>query len=256
MQIKVFLSLLTLLIVTFPAFCFAETQGDEARSFANVIVNHIHNRFDRSNVRAAIELRSESEIQLAFRSRNLDSVIENGFLNIHQIKNESRAAELPIRLQVEDVLAGQKIPPTDIGLSIRPKSAYLGFKKKIAGYRYGCCYGDIVAVFDSPEVKSRTTYTPFDSLRASTYGDAKTLNDRFDEIPNFEGYWEAQIWGPISVTDVSYFLVNCFSGLAELPRVNPVTIAKLKSTGKGVFECIHTSPESAAGEGLYPSHQY
>jgi hypothetical protein len=127
-------------------------------------------------------------------------------------------------------------------------------------------YGNVIAVFKD-EVKNRTTFTPVDSLNGN-YG----LDDRIgagrvqaytfkyrsntplpktpDPTDDRLDYWEAQVWGKLSVRDVSYFLVSCPGDEA----IADDAFESLKSTGVPIYQCEFVDDHShfEKGNQIFP----
>lgn len=206
-----------------------------------------------------MDIWNESEIQLAFKSQYIDSIVTRGFLNLHQTGHSNSVTAYEKRIMVENLISGIQLPAGEPSDTIRPKYAFLGFSKQVEGFfpQYAP-YGDIIAVFRSERVKQRTTYTPFDSFGVIRNGDARTLRDRPGRRDQLRAgaYIEAQIWGPLMVSDVNYFLVNCFTDRGEYPRVTQEAIRKLVRTNIPVFECNRKRAAEHGWNALLPGHRY
>lgn len=158
-------------------------------------------------------------------------------------------------------MAGRELESaTDTMKKVLPKYAFWvptggAAEEERLGNKYMSQYGNVFAVL-KPHVKDRATFTPFDSL-VGYYG----LNYSGELHPHVrtpknppadsleirkkkgwtEMYWEAQVWGELTVqSDVDYFLWSCWNS----PRDQPELLAKLKATGKPVYECMKSADPS------------
>ncbi|MGZ3693824.1 MAG: hypothetical protein ACXWQO_06460 [Bdellovibrionota bacterium] len=197
---------------------------------------------------------NDTEIQLAFQERTFDAILKNGFLNQHQIYDSGGNLEPNNRAYEENRQIGfkleEKYEKWNYGANVnkvRPKYGYYGLQTGSLDdhpiqSRHGINkrYGNVFAVFNS-DVKDRTTFT-FDDSLDRMYGKEDMHTARFKtekplkklERESEPTYVEAQIWGELGIKDVNHFLVNC----EGWPKVSDATIAKLKSTGKPVQECL------------------
>lgn len=190
---------------------------------------------------------SDTDLMLFFREDAFDSIVNNGFLNIHQIGRTNGDSTPPARAQLEDFLTGltietggygshirntliaevtkgrldgAKIPTrkrellrTDPYNYLRPKSTYLVVRDRsinIGNVVFRNQYGHIGAVLKD-EVKSRSTWTPTDSLAAAPK-DLFTFDDRPVEVKAYgdkevKYYFEAQVWGALNISHVETWIV-------------------------------------------------
>lgn len=199
---------------------------------------------------AAYDYYRDSEIQLAFESKILDLIAKNGFLNTHQVKKKGGFYQ-EARTKAEDGFLGYHLNSPEKSAELRPKSAYFSLTAgrpeqhplaAAQGLKVG--YGDVLAVFKD-HVKDRTTFTTGDSIGRQRTG-VRTLRFRSREALKYEGpaglnYFEAQVWGPLTLKDVSHFLVKCVNTHADVgSKGYPLPdelVEKMKSWGIPVFEC-------------------
>lgn len=186
-----------------------------------------------------------TDIMMFFREENFMQILEKGFLNYHQVgftRGDSttggRASQEDFLVQavVEkggyDSFIRQKLmelyeqgkmdqKPKVMRESrlqspfnrIRPKYAYLFINDKtvdIGETVFRSQYGHYGAVFKD-EVKSRSTWTPTDSLGAKP-SDMFTFQDQMVDVKahgdrDVKYYFEAQIWGDLKLSDVAYWLL-------------------------------------------------
>jgi len=179
--------------------------------------------------------------QLNFDARYLESTIVSGFLNQHQTGSSSVFYAPEIRERIENSLADVLLEPTyttdrkAVVHELRPKYAYGTFKSFHPGlttYLPRGGYGNVLAVFKD-EVKKRISLTSGDSLNmglGSTnfwYDPTTGTSFKLDQTANGRrislyylkkdfnfpkrtgNYYEMQIFGPLKIEHVAYFLVNC-----------------------------------------------
>ena len=165
----------------------------------------------------------QTESIIAFSSKNIDSIIKNGFLNQFTLGTKPRYENyMQNRVLTENYLSGVNLSATfEIGSTpenlVRPKYAHGIFRSagtaRIRNY-LDFSYGDTYAVLKD-SVKKRTTLTNYDSLAGvvSQIPNFKVISmyqssNKF-EFPALQSYYETQIWGPVAITDVAYFLIGC-----------------------------------------------
>ncbi len=194
---------------------------------------------------------SQSEIQLYFPAENVEKIVStNSFLNLHQVPSiQGYDTRTTFRDQIEQSLARLRLskeksndPDSPVN-KLRPKSAVLEFRlpaDQMPVTRGGKRFGELVAVLKD-DVKRRTTYTPYDSgaIFSSPYTTADRLrkevrpllaSDYFFRPLHPSEYFEAQVWGELSLSDVKEFLVpKGFGGDA---------LSKLRETGIPIFQYV------------------
>lgn len=221
-------------------------SATDTRTVGENLANHVFNKNDTESAKGEVEydFLKKSELLLIFRSEHLNSILSNGFLNIHDTQVSSLTfpivlEELPEqRAKHEDTLLGLKIEPSYIFKAgnpknkIRPKYALLQLTEPIELGKWqttGSMYGDLIAVL-KPETKRRATWTYGDSLankklRPSSFY-RKSIQPQVS-LGN-QNYMEAQIWGELDIRDVSHFLVDSAT-------VSDETFERLKSTGLPIY---------------------
>lgn len=242
-------------------------SNSNTKELAKALVDRIRQR-DRAekntdanrNSDNSISPYRDTEVQLFFSTAVIRYLKEKGFLNIHQVRNKTPQAES--RRKREDELIGLELPSNlspDLQAKVnelRPKSANLSltFPKfwgntdldDSAILKWG--YGPFIAVMKN-EVKGRATWTPSDShgrrdkarsFDAPFRSDEQLSSDRSvesqrggafgDEAPTppAKPYFEAQIWGPVGLSDVSHFLVP--------PNTPAETLIALKELGQPIYQ--------------------
>jgi hypothetical protein len=189
---------------------------------AKSVIGRIRERELKPNCQS-FDYRNNSIIQMRFSAAHIASLPTSGFLNVHQIRNQSIQKQENARQRdlVESSLARvrfENLPyvyqPDKESNFLRPKYAYMGFRQDF-GYNKSSDffdYGNVVAVFKD-EVKDRATFSVTDSL-AHWASQGVVHNYSFDycetaELRRTGPYWETQIFGPLTLDDVEYFMVNC-----------------------------------------------
>jgi hypothetical protein len=201
-----------------------------------------------------------------FHSQNFDKIIKNGFLNQHQTGTSGGLVgeEIPQRrAHAEDSILGLKIEKTynaeltNPWHELRPKYAYYtlpNYSASMDAQTYTWRYGDTIAVLKRNILK-RTTFSngdSLDALHAFKIHRGESGNDvRFHSSSSVlapetsfrsNSYYEAQVWGKITITDVDYFLVNCLGNTDNFATTEwPMLIAaKLKENGTRVpiYRCL------------------
>lgn len=243
---------------TVPADVYTKYSPD---LIAASLVARLHNA-DESKDNAehpVYDYKADTMIQMKFNASNIGPIKKtDGFLNQHQIDHSDGDLEPGRRAEIENTLirmrlesnykTGIKNPVNDV----RPKYSFLTFQKDTNGQQRGHFsrqYGNVVAVFKD-EIKDRATFTAVDSLDGDmdsngniVYGRvaAHTFDyrstQRLNKIPdpNQDGgdYWEAQMWGNVSLHDVNYFLIDC---PGDAP-VQAASLTQLKATGIPIYKC-------------------
>lgn len=238
-----------------------------ARVIAASLVERFHERNEAHGAaRPAYDYMRDTMIQMRFKQEYIGSIITRGFLNQHITGTTQGYKGGETRAQVEDDLIGVHLESTyqggnDAVNTVRPKYAFLAFPADDSDGDYASqflsAYGSVIAVFKS-SVKSRATFTSADSLNRDT-DDSISLtpgairaHSFFDRpaaaVPRFAGddnYWEAQIWGPLTIQDVAYFLVNCDGEEA----ITDENLTLLKTTKIPVFNCVIADDKSHFAKG-------
>ena len=204
---------------------------------------------------------NNSKIQMLFSSRNIEGILQKGFLNSHQT-GTGAGAYYQNEQKMMSIENFGRDPNTLFNLNLVVcKYAYLGLTKespKIWRTRLDPnLYGNVVAVFKD-SIKKRTTFTPGNSQMIPESArplDYKT-NEPFPEPHYGKGvwghHWEAQIWGRLTVDDVDYFMINCpFLKKAQgwhTENLPAERIEALAKAGKPIFQCENDAQESK----MYP----
>lgn len=206
---------------------------------------------------AAYDYFGDTEIQLAFKEKNLESIIERGFLNTFQVPKAMEAYRRA-RAKLDDGFLGyhldKSFPPENSG-EVHPKSAFLSLNaggpeshpfaaEGSSAKGVGLGYGNIIAVLNN-DVKDRTTFTMGDSTAAHSKRMVRTLRFKspvaLKMIPH-QDYIEAQVWGPVAVTDVQHFLANCESNKETMFGASLLITNESKERIKRLkiplFECV------------------
>lgn len=226
----------------------------------------------------------DSEVQLSFSEKIIDSVAQIGFLNVHQksvlFPSDISKAESKQRAPAEDDFVGYRLEassPPRISAELRPKSAYLSLQAgKLENNPLNKAgpgdnslgiggYGNILAVFKD-DVKNRTTFTMGDSLlsfpsepevRTLWFRSSKPLEMKHEGGP----YIEAQVWGPLGFDDVDHFIVNCEARSVfgdEIGQVSPAGLEELEKHHIPIFDCAEDKVDGRLirireGKQIYPS---
>lgn len=187
----------------------------------------------------------EVELVCAFPEQYLDSLFKNGQLNLHQVGHTRGVCEPALRAHAEDYMIGIHLESKydDNRESrlhyLRPKYAYLHFLKP-CGIKVNPArllqYGQVLIVYNDA-VKMRSSYTYGDSLASYCEPWAITMHP-LDPVPltllsppgKYDKpicrFVEAQIWGPIDLSDIKEF---------RIPKERKDLLEKLSATGKPVF---------------------
>lgn len=182
----------------------------------------------------------------------LAAFIEQGQLNVHQTGHTGGACEPAVRASAEDLMIGIRLEAAYSRKAkapihyLRPKYGFVHFLDKAPVYvnpnRF-LRYGEVMLVYKN-QVKLRTTYTYGDSL--ISYCEPGVIDRHsLEPVPltylcppksqyRSVRYVEAQIWGPIDLSDISEFRV---------PAKRKDLAERLKSTGKPVFAYDRDSME-------------
>lgn len=212
----------------------------------------------------AFDYYRDTEIQMAFPSDAIESIMRYGYLNVFQSRRSTGAPILRLRREAEDILAdvmivegGHPSGGRDAPINkLRPKYAYLALKAPFDRPGRATVTGDHGNVFlvlkDS--IKDRTTFTPFDSFRILRDEEGSDERERHTlfyrpktlALPRIgDGYWEAQVWGEILPKDFDHFLVRCLG--TTIPEAD---LRELIATGIPVYECGEPYPGGALRAGV------
>ncbi|MBK7890671.1 MAG: hypothetical protein IPJ84_07450 [Bdellovibrionales bacterium] len=205
------------------------------------------NRRIRRSGRNSFRPSTETDLMLFFREDSVDSIIKDGFLNIHQVGHTNGDSTPSARAQLENYLTGITVESGGYGSHmrdtlikeasrgslegakistrrreltrkdpynrLRPKSAYLVVRSRsidIGNVVFRNQYGHYGAVLKE-EVQPRSTWTPTDSLAASP-NDIFVFDNQPVEIKAYgdkevKYYFEAQVWGTLDLSHVAYWIV-------------------------------------------------
>ena len=186
------------------------------------------------------DFRKDSEIQLLFQDKYFHSIRKSCFKNQHQTNTSGGALAKKQRMEAEDTLSGLKIKgskdPKSIANRVRPKYAFLTLTKPMVDVPenfYAFSYGNIFAVFKD-DVKERSTFTTMDSLDIPDIGKSFNVQSDYKDLRKGKyAYWEAQLWGDVCFSDVSYFLIDCPGASSVASKV----LSEIKQTGIPVYDC-------------------
>jgi hypothetical protein len=195
----------------------------------------------------SFDLYKSTQIQIAFKLKNFESIMKSGFLNQYQTGTSNAFYGPELRTPAENELVNAQLEPASSGpdsvvSSLRPKYAFFAPTEPSDFFTesgYAIKYGEIIAVFKD-RLKSRATFSPDDSLDALSRGftlPLLTFKENMHMPFKREGrFYEAQVWGPISFSDVKYLLVNCpGQGNVEVDKM--INIMKAAGSQTPVFSC-------------------
>ncbi len=239
----------------------------DSRQIARTLVARLARSRDQTTQESSsyYDFKNGTSIKMLFDQSILGNIISKGFLNSHQVPHASMNYNPSDMLNIESreigmIISGYEAhsPKQASTLSeVLPKYAYLSMDNpnpRVWKSRLDKRYGDIAVVFKD-EIKDRTTFTAGNSWseaeKAHTL-DYKT-NHAFPEPdyaylregPVWGHQWEAQIWGALDLSDVSYFMVNC-SGNKKITKEN---LQLLKTTGIPIYKCEVDSDNSRMDRG-------
>lgn len=239
----------------------------DSRLIGASIVTRLHERHEHqsSDHHPEFDYRRDGVIQMAFHPEFIDHHAQYGFQNQHQIMQSDGTMDGALRARVEDVIATVQLEQryhwgwqSKVN-EVRPKYSFLDFLNNDDGQHAlfefpvfeedaAAQYGDVIAVLKD-EVKDRTTFTTSDSLVLDDNGNGALEKGRY--TMHYRGaqglkkaeealYWEAQIWGSITLADVEMFLINC-------PRHSSLKepfLTKLRETGVPMANCRDSADKS------------
>lgn len=174
---------------------------------------------------AIVDMSNDVDIVLHFWPRDLQSIIEKGFINLHQKGTSNGNRDIKRRLKIEDANIGLQLGSNLKAIQLRPKSAFLNIRAdvdigEVMAEDLISQFGEIGAVMKS-EVKRRSLWVASDSFKFG-YERSKTLDVSFQKIMHFMGtffrgklpkrikerYFETLILGELSLDDVDHFVVS------------------------------------------------
>lgn len=197
-----------------------------------------------------VNLFEDLQIVMEFPSKYLSNIMKEGFKNLHQTSHSSAFKDAEMRLKRESLFFKFKFTKgkhRDKIHEILPKYAYAipVSDKSDLGPSYMAGYADLIAIFKN-RVKLFSTLTNDDSLFGPGAWGLMDFNGKAGFLPpltftalnadcrafrneclkntNDKGYLEAQIWGPLSWSDVDYIVVGCYqSNLSEASIVKTIS---------------------------------
>lgn len=196
-----------------------------------------------------------SEIKQIFPSKYIDSIIKNGFMNSYQTGHSGGAPERPL---IESMLINATInirAQHEKLFELLPKYALFDLPEKFIKRQFirkdTNQFGNIIAVYKD-KIKSRATVTCGDSLDMWAFSglfsksrDLRNLTPYlrtkkhlcFDytikPYKNIE-YWEAQIWGKLTIKDVKHFIIGC----EEFQPISDADLKNLIAVGAPIYKCV------------------
>ena len=196
---------------------------------------------------------NDTTITMAFDSKWISAIIRKGYLNQHRSGQSNGALTKSRRATLEDSMIGARLEDSynSIGQkvhNVRPKYAFLNLTKQTAKTGFNEFlgqYGNVYAVF-SKNVKVRSTFTAGDSLNIGAgFDENHTFFYKSDShIKHTNHYFEAQVWGELTIKNVEYFLINC----SHVSNISSEQIKALQATKVPVYDC---STKKKSG-GSYP----
>lgn len=201
--------------------------------------------------------KSADEIELVsfFPEQYIDYLIEKGQLNMHQTGESRGLTQRIIRAKAENSMIGIKLEaepdsnPKSTMQYLRPKYGLVNFTKpcgvKVNPNRL-LIYGELMIVYND-DVKMRSMYSYGDSLSTYCHYMAKDLKEYVEPRavldfapPQKNDTWdvryvEAQIWGPIELSDIKEF---------RIPKERKDLLEKLKKAGKPVYSYSRENMEN------------
>jgi len=212
----------------------------DSRTLAEALVERVHRQHEVHAPNDGDDL-SRSRVIVFFnygKADLIDEIARKGFLNQHQTQKSVGHFSPRTRRYVEDRLLGLSLPQaadlTDKMNELRPKYGFVDDVMSDDVYRpierkALLVYGRVGAVM-KPAVKRRTTWTTADSLglfysnspfappdqhmigaRGTFLGREQYLRDPTLAAKQKFGWGkfiEAQIWGPLRMSDVDHFIVD------------------------------------------------
>lgn len=201
-----------------------------------------------------VNMNSEADLILFFKRHDLESIYRNGFLNQHETGKSGGGFDPARRRLAEDKFTGLRLGQTREALKLRPKSAFLNIRQQtdLAEKRIfpDRMYGEIGAVMRN-EIKSRALWISGDSVGFSEIAsglspsDIEWLRNQGTFFRNKlpvesydRTYYEAVIYGSLSISDVDYFIVRDQETASVLMRLGrPVYLFReTKINGRVVYE--------------------
>jgi hypothetical protein len=227
-------------------------------AIAEALNQRIHNlrEIHYSSDTPYYDFKNDSSIVMAVNFAYIDLIIKNGFLNQHQTGTTKGCNCPDHREKTENDMVELKLEPSygaygSVVNELRPKYSHLMLDKPGHPIKKGMVslqYGNLWVKFKE-SVKTRATFTPFDSLAKSDLNtNLRTFNwSGSSGISNQHGYWESQIWGKLTAKEIEYVMVNCPGQTA----ITSGDIQRLKNYQLEVYQCHGQSTENSRYSRMY-----
>jgi|GEM_PF-2158880 len=226
-----------------------ELREADLRAVATALVARIRRECDEAGeIVGAAPLAGGYEFVVMVPPEALDSIAREGLRNQHETTTSGGDARPMARYEAEQELAMLRLPYDARGRALLPKYAILSARgPKMGSFRLPTRYGTVALVL-APAAAARATWTYADSLDFSRTaglfepgGPGNPVLPRTVSYRRRAGdenmcgnYCEAQIWGPVGLSDVAY---------AMIPSSAPIPPALLRA-GLTVYRYAETVSSS------------
>lgn len=212
-------------------------ESMDSRSLGEFIVERLRHECDAARGNEPSEksdLLLKSELMMFAPSRVMGSIAKFGFSNQHLTRTSSGILGPLSRYEKEQMIAGLRFPYTHKIREFLPKYAVLSLNFTgipIQLRKRPDTYGDAIFVFKD-SVKRRTTWTTTDSYEPRLLTDLPATTLFFSPKPEKPvscwEYCEAQIWGPLDLSDVAYIMLPPGSQAIEVLKGIPIKVFTYK----------------------------
>jgi hypothetical protein len=190
-----------------------QTHKIQPESIITAIDKEFQNR--APNIKVAKQLKS-AMIVMSISEDIFFDISKFGLLNFHEVGETGGDFDVEKRLRVEEKISSLNLSSNYESVkTVLPKYAFVYFNEHAESVSWNR-YGNIYLVFNE-DVKNRSTWTPFDSFELDEMNSNREQLLKSGQVNTFKNansidmrgtYFEAQIWGKLTLSDVKEIVVK------------------------------------------------